>query len=539
MTPLTLTILLVLARAYIVVALVVAVVFSPPLYGAVPLLTLLLYLYMELWGKLERHRTALNLYLALSLPLLLQPVWGQWLSAVFALPVIPLLDLGLRRSALAYEFVPAVRNRRPTAVCRSLVLSLLAVGVVALALGSRTLFLGFSLVAGYLAAVILAILRGVPASPCQVEIANHKVLAGDLARTTITLTNRSRLAGQLKLVSPYHWFHIRPDRVAMSRSKSQVEAAFTPPLAGPSAVVADAIFVDPWGLIQTNFRVEMLALFVVPRAAYAGWLARRYLEMSRPGEREAMTAAMSVSQRPSRKGMELYGLRQYQPGDSARSIDWKHTLKLRQTIVKEFQDTGVECAVMTVNLSVADEEEKDKLAYSFITTALTLARENVPSAMAAYNDREVVLTTRLLEPRQALLKALHLAREITVSPSPIRYLEVPDVSRLRGNIHRLRQSSQGAATALADLLELEYNALAGSAERNPAAAALNATLSGLRARANVLVLSGRNHDAEALAFQGYALQKKDYRVIAVELGKSSRGVKATRDGAPYSPALSL
>jgi uncharacterized protein (DUF58 family) len=306
--------------------------------------------------------------------------------------------------------------------------------------------------------------------------------------------------------------------VILDQPELDVEVSFAPPLSGPTVVACQAILRDRWGLVQVGFRVEMLRLFVIPRARYAEWLARRYLESSRPGGQEAMTTVAPASQRASRKGVEFYGLRSYQPGDSARVIDWKHTLKLHQVVVKEFLDTGVEGALLLVNLSATDEEEKDKLAYSLITSALTLARENIPSAVAAYSDQEVVTSTKLLEPRQVLIQVLTLARDIRLTPSPLRYLEVPDVDRLGSNIHRLRQSGETAAVRLAELLQLEYDALSRVAKASPVTAALAAALASVSRKLNIIVISGRNHDAEALAFSQHMLTARGHRLLYVELG---------------------
>ncbi|MEK7281490.1 MAG: DUF58 domain-containing protein [Chloroflexota bacterium] len=444
------------------------------------------------------------------------------MSPAAALPVISLLDHSLRQFALSQELIPAGEGRRPSRLFLMLALSLLTVGLVALALGSWGLLISCAVVAGYLAAIAVLVLRRTSVPPAHADVVSCRVLAGDLTRIPVKLANHSRLAGQLSLASSYPWFHLIPARLVMDKETLEVEASFAPPLAGPTRMAAWASFLDPWGLLQVDFSLEMLELFVIPRARYAEWLARRYLEVSRSGGQEAMASATPASPRASRKGMEFYGLRLYQPGDSAKVIDWKHTLKLRQVIVKEFLDTGVEAAVLAVNLSVTDEEERDKLAYSLITTALTLARENIPSALAAYSHQGVVATTPLLDPRRALLKALGLAREIRVSLSPLRYLEVPNVTRLRGNLSRLRQSGEEAATRLAELLQMEHTALNKAAQGNPATKALSAALSLVKRKVNVVILSGHNHDAEALAFNAYTLKERGHKVIQVELENQRR-----------------
>lgn len=510
-----------LCRGYVIVALAAGGVFSPLVYAPIPWLLLLVYLYLTFRPAHAHFNVALNVFLALCLPLFFQSLAGIWASPAFTLPVVPLLDYSLRQSALSQNIGSTKEGRRPTSLCLRLLLSLAAVGLVALALASWALLVACGVLAGYLGAIIGIVLRRGSKPLIEVEVKSYRVVAGNPTQVPLRLINRSGLAAQVSLISPYPWLHIRPSQLLLDKLTLEVGLSFAPPLAGPATLAAEATFDDPWGLIQWHFKLDLLHLFVISRARYAEWLARRYLETSRAGSQEALATTAPGSQRPSRKGMEFYGLRAYQPGDSARIIDWKHSLKLHQTIVKEFMDTGVEGAVLAVNLSVSDEEEKDKLVYSLITTTLTLARESIPSALAVYNHEAVVMTTRFIDPRQALLQVLGLAREMKVSLPPLRYLAIPDVDRLRGNIYRLRCSQREPAVRLADLLDLEYGALSRGAAGNPASKALAASLAEVKRRVNVVILSGNNHDAEALAFQQYNLRQLGHRILRVELGRGA------------------
>ena len=508
-----------LCRTYVIAALAAAGILSPLVYAPIPWLLLLVYLYLT-FRPLHAHLGgAVNVFLALCVPLFFQPLVGVWVSPVFALPVIPLLDYSLRQSALSQNIGSTKEGRRPTLLCLRLLLSLAAVGLVALALASWSLLLTCGVLTVYLGMVTGIVLRRGSKSLIEVEVKTYRVVAGNPTQVLLRLVNRSGLAAQMSLISPHPWLHIRPSQMLLDKPALEVVLSFTPPLAGPGTLTAETTFQDPWGLVQWHFKLELLHLFVIPRARYAEWLARRYLETSRAGLQEAVATTAPGTQRPSRKGMEFYGLRTYQPGDSARIIDWKHSLKLHQTIVKEFLDTGVEGALLAVNLSARDEEEKDKLAYSLITTALTLARESIPSALAAYNREEVVMTTPFLDPKRVLLQVLSLAREVTVSLPPLRYLAVPDVNRLKGNIYRLRYSQHEPAVRLVELLEFEYGALSKGASVNPATKALTASLAEIKRRVNVVILSGHNHDAEALALQQYSLRQRGHRVLRVELGQ--------------------
>ena len=89
-------------------------------------------------------------------------------------------------------------------------------------------------------------------------------------------------------------------------------------------------------------------------------------------------------------GKEYFASRNYLPGDPLKNIDWKHTLKLNELIVKEYIETGGQAAVLAVNLSVNSAEEADKIALNLITAALTFAQEAIPAALAVYNHQKVV-----------------------------------------------------------------------------------------------------------------------------------------------------
>lgn len=56
-----------------------------------------------------------------------------------------------------------------------------------------------------------------------------------------------------------------------------------PPLAGPSKLRLQASAVDPHGLIQTNQILEPIELHIIPKAKYAQWLAKKYLEQTASG----------------------------------------------------------------------------------------------------------------------------------------------------------------------------------------------------------------------------------------------------------------
>jgi hypothetical protein len=170
---------------------------------------------------------------------------------------------------------------------------------------------------------------------------------------------------------------------------------------------------------------------------------------------------------------------------------------------------------MLVNLAVGSDEEKDKTAYKIIVTALSLARENVPTAISAYDHEGVRMATASLHPQQLLLNALAVARQLVRYDNPLRYLDSVDVDRLKANISRLRFSENTASVVLSGLLRLEYRSLNLGSKLNPATRALSDVLGRIDRQSNIVIISSRNHDGEALAFNTHMLSRKGNAVINV------------------------
>jgi hypothetical protein len=68
---------------------------------------------------------------------------------------------------------------------------------------------------------------------------------------------------------------------------------------------------------------------------------------------------------------------------------------------------------------------------------------------------------------------------------------------------------------LAELLQLEYQSLDNTARINPVTKALLETLAKVDKQSNIVVISQRNHDAEALAFNVSRFTRKGNAVINV------------------------
>jgi uncharacterized protein (DUF58 family) len=170
----------------------------------------------------------------------------------------------------------------------------------------------------------------------------------------------------LFLKSPYPWFRDAPNAfIPLDVGEIRIEAAVTPPLAGPAEIKLDACVIDPWGLSQIRFEISPVKLVVIPRARYADFLARKYLSGSKTGRLPLVSNVGAVrSLYGLRQGIEFYGNRMYQPGDNLKNIDWKHSVKYNELVTREFFEIQGQPVILLINLVAGDAEETDKLAYN-------------------------------------------------------------------------------------------------------------------------------------------------------------------------------
>ena len=308
------------------------------------------------------------------------------------------------------------------------------------------------------------------------------------------------------------WADVTPQRSIINEKNTSLEITFTPPLAGESFPQLQVSAVDPRGLIQINQLLKPLDLHIIPRAKYAEWLANKYLEQTGSGVVPELKLSTKNLLKPKR-GIEYLESRVYQPGDTLRDIDWKHTLKLSQIIVKEYQESNEQAAIIAVNLSVTDAEAADNLAFNLITVALTIARENIPTLLTAYNYEDVILNTPIIDSQEMVRQALALIREISVVEFADRYLEPSDIAKIRRNIRQLRQADSEPAQRLLDILHFQHRSIEAVAKTNPATLALIAATRRVSAPAMILLVSQLNHDAEAALVTAEKLAKMRFTTL--------------------------
>lgn len=511
----------IICRVYILAVLLITAALSPlpfPIAAAALAFLLLYPLLHHLPSRLDLpvHIAAAFLVPVLSAPVIgylaFKPLVAQILSALLALPVLYLVDYQLLLHAASLDDVVIKRqhHRRLTTTAKALITAAAAMLMIATLLGNTALLIAGVFFGLYLFIVLSTAFLGIPGDFLSLNTLWRRMVAGSTA--AISLSGSSRASMKLPcLITPVeNWVKATPRRFTLDRA-IVVDIRVTPPLAGPARPRLLFSAIDPRGLIQTNLTLQPFELHVIPRARFAEWLARQYLE--RAGALAGALVSTFPEVRMLKRGIEYYGSRPYQPGDMLKDIDWKHTLKLDRLIIKEYIEASERVAIIAVNLSVSDSEQADKLAYNLISTTLTLAQENIPTALAAYNHQKIVTVTPVLNPREILQRSLMLVKDITILELAPRVLQPPDLTRLKRDISHLKLAQSEPARRLLNLLVFEWEAIKNSVRTHPAATALMSVAEHVPAPATVIIVSELNHDAEALMLTLEKLKRQDFTTI--------------------------
>ncbi len=522
----------ILCQIYLLLALVAATILSPFPYSPLSLILLLIMLFITFRPLYPRLNLATIIAVIFLLPLILEPLLlyltytallavtaVQIIAAITILPVIYLLDYYLRQDAQKLTPESNIKGKHVTVIPRVLLISVMTILLVSLTINNPTLLFTSITLFLYLLGILILIIYAVPRLPLDIPTIRKRVIAGTAANISLHPVNKASIKLH-SLISPVNsWVKATPREFTLDGDKTELNLAVTPPLAGPSHPHLLLSAIDPWGFIQVNQVAEPVELHVIPRAKYAEWLAMKYLEQTGPGTALATTSLPPKAIQLPKRGTEYFDSRNYQPGDSLIHIDWKHSLKLNQIIIKEYIEAGGQAAIITANLSVNNAEEADKLAFNLITTALTFASEAIPTALSIYNHQEVILTTTTSDPRETLKQTLSLVKDITLVEFPHRFLQPPNISQLKRNITLLKQATSKPAQRLLSILNFEFKAIEEATKNHPATLALSSVTKRTPPPAVIVIVSQLNHDTEALAVTLDKMSRRGFTPIPIETAK--------------------
>ncbi len=500
---------------YLIAALVAAAVLSPPFYSWLAIALLLFELYFICRPPRAGVNLSLSLVALIIIPLILEATVGGVVAALLITPALPFLDNTLLEKATgeAQRFSKGIKATTKT---KALVGALLAMFAISIVAQNATLALAGVIIACYLLSLIAYIVVTTVRAPLEISETSVRVIAGETVETLVDIRSRTRMSLGLSLCTPYPWAQLNPN-VLTIRGEARASLVITPRLSGPSKLPIQASMVDPHGLLRVGQEPGYVELYVIPRARYAGWLAKKYLEQTTPGA--ATTAVTLPSQAAGRvgKGVEYHDSRAYQPGDRLKDIDWTHTIKLRELVVKEYAEDQGQVGILLVNLTAKDPEEADMVVYNLITSALTMAREAVPAALAAYDEEKVLATTKILNPRETVKRALRLAEKVVLVKPMERFLDPPEIKRLKRAIGQLEDVGTDPARRLADILKVECVAIGVGARHHPVTRALTEIIEHVSPPATITLVSPLNHDIDALSVILETLVGMGYNLIAVPI----------------------
>lgn len=106
-------------------------------------------------------------------------------------------------------------------------------------------------------------------------------------------------------------------------------------------------------------------------------------------------------------------------------------------------------------------------------------------------------------------------KALAIYVSRQRRFGTPPLRQARANLSRIRSAESKASNLLGQLLQLEYRNLSNNAKLNPATKALTGVFGKADKQSNIIIISHRNHDAEALAFNTFYFSRKGNAVINV------------------------
>lgn len=458
----------------------------------------------------------------LALPVLFAPFLGTW-SILLLIPVVPAMVRGM--VALAPSFLPTEQasGRAPSPLASSLWLALAATALLALILSlASMMWAAFVLLLFISGAFVTQYLR-LGRTPVETEPARITARAGDqidipvqLRRTTPRSAVHAVLSGVNCAVAPAEYYALRDGARAV--------VSVTPRLGGPAEIALRASITDTFGLVQAGQGLHVADLNVIPRAQIAQRTAEALLQgMAGGAELGRMLSGEVAGFLAFKSGVEYQSSRMYVPGDSLRSIDWKHTARLRSMVVKTYDDGAESAGLLLANLSAANAEEADRLVYELLSAALTIAATAHVAALGVYNHREESSAWEVMEGLRLISKALGACADVRIAPVWRRISAALSMQEAEARLMRLRRSSSEGAAPLAGLLGLGSASLRRRVDGSAATTLLQAALHSVQP-AWCIAVSAMHGDAEAVLTGLRVLEGRGIRTLLIDVRDGARGV---------------
>lgn len=228
-----------------------------------------------------------------------------------------------------------------------------------------------------------------------------------------------KIGGKIGFESRVSFLRIEPNVVAGAR-EATLDFRFKTQYAGEYS--AEDVGIDvtgPMGLFSAKSSIPLFQRYSVYPRLYSVALATiKLLARSEIGETPIEMPGV---------GSEYYEMREYQPGDDFRSVNWKATARQGELIVIERMKEVAASFLLVLDARAPGFYDTDRLASTFLSMANTLASAGVSFGVMVHDGSRVTAISPGQDPRVSLSMALKAALSITKLDSSPEFLELVPV----------------------------------------------------------------------------------------------------------------
>jgi uncharacterized protein (DUF58 family) len=448
-------------------------------------------------------------------PQVFTPVLGPILSLFLIVPVLFLFDSQLRKTTFLFRSNPSLTIQRTTIRLKALLACLMSTSIWALIIDSPIL-----IISSICLILTVSVRFGwefffLKTSPINIGPKRIRILAGTEQIINLEITNPTSFSIKFNLFSKDNFLSIAQTNYAVTPNTTiKIPITIKCQLSGPRWPEITLLINGPNALFSNFFFSHPLEIRVIPRARYASWLAEKYLQGTGSEGIETNASDNLGAITGKIRGVEFQQLREYQPGDKIRQIDWNHTHKIGRYFVRERLDPSQGDVMIILNTTAETPEEADWIAYNLVMSSLSASQQGLPSSILAYNDNRPISLNSNLRSKYAVQKSLDLASRIHRREPAGRKFKPPDVNRLRQfSRNNTNPIGFGEHEGLEKFLLVELNAIKLSAESHPLASTIQRFLSKATKDTTITLVSCWNHDAEILSITLPKLRKLGYKVV--------------------------
>lgn len=252
-----------------------------------------------------------------------------------------------------------------------------------------------------------------------------------------------KVGGEAELVSRVPFLTIEP-KLARGRGAHQLDFSFETEYAGEySGEQVGVLVKGPLGFFSSGCAVPFPRKYVVyPRVLQVAASTVRLLGRTEIGGTPVQMPGV---------GSEYYEMREYQPGDDYRSVNWKATARLGELMVVEHMRESGGSYLLVLDARAPGFKETDSLASTFLSLANSLGAAGVSFGVLVHDGASVLDFASEQDPMASLSRALKAAVKIAKLDTSPEYLELVPVGASTG---AAGEGGSGAETVLAGIARL-------------------------------------------------------------------------------------